>query len=385
MKGQKAEALFRGITNISDAVIEEAAEPAPRQKRAAWARWNAAAACLCLLAVGVAFALLGRGGASGRPLLRWSEGFRPEQYFRYSHDDGAVGSGSSASIDSSAIPYAETRSFSGMRAQLEAEGMIPRMERHPLFDCSAHYNSDGSLYSLVLIWSRRGETADYSGLKITAGYQEVPQIEDCIYVEIDESGNILEPAVTVTERDGVRIVAQGREDRNKTLTFETENGWYQIEGSWNDGYEAVAALLDWVWAHPIDLARFRIEAGDKYDSVSLADCPDAFSEYLPDFAAFGLAELEVHVTLKNGVPVGMEGHYAAEGEEAERMHWCITAEPDVYDLARCIGTLEELTEEQVRDALAQGSSVAFLQGDCCVIIFPKDAGEAWMLIASLRG
>lgn len=144
---------------------------------------------------------------------------------------------------------------------------------------------------------------DYSDLKVTAGYQEVPALEDYIYVETDGEGNILEPAVTVTERDGVQIVAEGRENRNKSLTFETDSGWYRIEGSFNDGYAAVAELLDWVWKHPIDFARFPIEAGDAYDYVPLADCPDAFSEYLPDFAAFGFTELETHVTLKTVRPL----------------------------------------------------------------------------------
>lgn len=382
-KEQKAETLFCGITNISDAVINEAASGALPAKRAPWVKWGAVAACACLLATG-AFVLARRGGTDSPAVLQWSAGFRPEQYFQYNY--GGTEQGGSSSIDSSAIPYAQTRSFSDARAQLEAEGVIPRMENHPLLYCGAHYNADGSFYSIEFVWSRRGTMDDYSDLKVTAGYQEVPALEDCIYVETDGEGNILEPAVTVTERDGVQIVAEGRENRNKSLTFETDSGWYRIEGSFNDGYAAVAELLDWFWEHPIDFARFPIEAGDAYDYVPLADCPDAFSEYLPDFAAFGFTELETHVTLKNGAPVALEGHYTTEsGEEgAERMHWCITAEPDYYDLERAIGTLEALTEAQVYDALAEGSSVAFLQGNCCVIVFPQEATEAWALIASLR-
>lgn len=382
-KEQKAETLFRGITNISDAAINEAASDASPAKRAPWVKWGAVAACACLLATG-AFMLARRGGTDSHAVLQWSAGFRPEQYFQYNY--GGMEQGGSSSIDSSAIPYAQTRSFSDARVQLEAEGVIPRMENHPLLYCGAHYNADGSFYSIEFVWSRRGTMDDYSDLKVTAGYQEVPALEDYIYVETDGEGNILEPAVTVTERDGVQIVAEGRENRNKSLTFETDSGWYRIEGSFNDGYAAVAELLDWVWEHPIDFARFPIEAGDAYDYVPLADCPDAFSEYLPDFAAFGFTELETHVTLKNGAPVALEGHYTTEsGEEgAERMHWCITAEPDYYDLERAIGTLEALTEAQVYDALAEGSSIAFLQGGCCVIVFPQEAAEAWALIASLQ-
>lgn len=51
-KEQKAETLFCGITNISDAVINEAASGALPAKRAPWVKWGAVAACACLLATG---------------------------------------------------------------------------------------------------------------------------------------------------------------------------------------------------------------------------------------------------------------------------------------------------------------------------------------------
>ena len=60
-KEQKAETLFCGITNISDAVINEAASGALPAKRAPWVKWGAVAACACLLATG-AFVLARRGG-----------------------------------------------------------------------------------------------------------------------------------------------------------------------------------------------------------------------------------------------------------------------------------------------------------------------------------
>ena len=36
----------------------------------------------------------------------------------------------------------------------------------------------------------------YSDLVITAGYQEVEQITDYIFIEVDENGNIIKPAIT---------------------------------------------------------------------------------------------------------------------------------------------------------------------------------------------
>ena len=120
-KEQKAETLFCGITNISDAVINEAASGALPAKRAPWVKWGAVAACACLLATG-AIVLARRGGTDCPAVLQWSAGFRPEQYFQYNY--GGTEQGGSSSIDSSAIPYAQTRSFSDARAQLEAEGVI---------------------------------------------------------------------------------------------------------------------------------------------------------------------------------------------------------------------------------------------------------------------
>ena len=80
-KEQKAETLFRSITNISDAVINEAASGALPAKRAPWVKWGVVAACACLLATG-AFVLARRGGTDSSAVLQWSAGFRPEMYFK---------------------------------------------------------------------------------------------------------------------------------------------------------------------------------------------------------------------------------------------------------------------------------------------------------------
>lgn len=69
-KEQKAETLFCGITNISDAVINEAASGALPAKRAPWVKWGAVAACACLLAT----AHLCLPGAAARIPPRCSNG-----------------------------------------------------------------------------------------------------------------------------------------------------------------------------------------------------------------------------------------------------------------------------------------------------------------------
>lgn len=52
MKEDQVKKLYNGMTNISEEVIEEAQTAKPRRKAPAWAKWGAAAACVCLIAVG---------------------------------------------------------------------------------------------------------------------------------------------------------------------------------------------------------------------------------------------------------------------------------------------------------------------------------------------
>lgn len=387
---------FLDKMELIDPAYIESADAKPKKKKGVWIKWGAMAACLCLVFVG-AFGLF-KGGQSNT-LQNWSNGYKAKDYFKFC-DTTAEGSFSnSASLDSSAIPYDESRYFSDMRNEFEENGVIPIIETHPQFTLAARYNDDGSLYCVELLWCRRsiGGLKEYSDLKVIAGYEEVPIINDCIVIEVDENGNVLEPAVTVTERDGIQIVARGRENTEKTLTFKTENGWYQISGSWNDSYEPVVELLDWFWENPIDFEMFSMADGDKYTHTSLSETPDAFVDYLPDFLSFGFIEETTSISLKNGIPVRFEGHYVAHADEElvksqdyydvegyTKMHWCIFAEPDIYDLDGCLGDLNTLTQEQITHILEnEDNKVKFMQDDLLIIVYPDDAAEAWTLIESL--
>ena len=346
--------------------------------------WGTAAACLCVILLGTWAAL--RTGTSGNPVLIWHSGFEAEDYFKYSETE--QGSSTSSDNSLSSLPYAESRMFSDLRGDLESEGIIPVVGTHPLFSCSAHYNEDGSLYSLELSWHLRGD--DYSDLTITAGYQEVPQITDCIVIEIDENGNILEPSVTVTERDGVQIVAEGRMNQSKTMTFQNDNGWYQIKGSWNDSYESIVTLLDWLWEHPIDFDRFPMDAGDRYDNLygdgGLADIPEVFMAHTPDFAALGYETEAQWLTLKNDEPVYFEGSYCSASIPS--LSWSVNAEPDYYDRERVIGELEDLTYELVAEARSQEQSIYFTWDGYVVAVYISKTGMAedlWQIIESVQG
>lgn len=374
----------------------QAADATVPKKKTVWMRWGAIAACLGLIFAG-AFGL--RKSSQANTLQNWNSRYTANDYFKFCNTATGDVSSNTASLDSAAIPYEKSRYFSDMRKELESNTIIPSMDSHPLFTFAAHYNEDSSLYCVELLWSRRGidDTEDYSDLKVIAGHQEIQMVDDCIYVEVDNEGNVLEPAVTITKRDGVQIVARGREHTEKTLTFQSDNGWYQIAGSWNDSYESVVKLFDWFWDNPIDFEKFPMDAGDAYRHTSLVQTPDAFREYLPDFSAFGFIEETTCISWKNDIPIRFEGHYVAHVSEElvktqeyydveghTKMHWCILAEPDVYDLAECLGDIKTLTEEQIAHALAKDDNrIKFMQNGLLIIVYPDDATEAWKLIESL--
>lgn len=387
--------LLDKMEHIDPAYIE-AADSEPKRKKRLWLKVGAAAACICLLGGGAVSLFAQR---QTNTLQSWHTGYLAEDYFKFC-GEGGEGESHSTCIDDALLPYEQTRFFSDMREKLEADGVIPVMESHPKFDFMAHYNDDGSLYCMELLWSQRSLEGleNYSSLKVIAGYEKVNIISDCV-IWVDENGEVIEPDATVTERDGVQIIATGQENEKKTMTFQSENGWYQISGSWNDDYQSVVSLLDWFWEHPIDFEQFPMDAGDDYTGSTLAQTPDAFAGVLPDFASFGFVEVDSSVSLKNGVPVRFEGHYAAQegkeqtdsgehdaAQERTKVHWCVTSEPDVWDLERCIGDLNDLTQEKVKHILENGENkLVFTQNGLLVTIYPDDAETAWMLIESLKG
>lgn len=389
----KREKLCDAMNLLPDDIIYETENVRARKKRGnkTWMKWGAAAACLCLVVAGAVHML--SPGDGNREVLQWSENFPAENYFKYNL--GVDGESSSKSIADSAIQYAHARYFSDYRAQMEETGVIPVMPDHPLYDCVVRYNEDGSIFSVTHAWHQRGDI--YSDLTITMGYEEVPLIRDCISVEIDADGNIVPPSVTVTERDGIQIVTQGSETQEKTITFQNDTAWYQIAGSWGDGYEGMAALLDWVWEHPVDFGMFSMENGVEYVSVQLADQRDAFKAQIPDFEALGYFLGEHYLQLKDGAPHAFEGHYytGVTPEQVEdgsfyemdawtEIHWCINAQPDYYDMEECMGDISELTQGQVVEALTEGSSFSFMLDGVFIKVYCKDAAEAWAAVASMQ-
>lgn len=56
---------------------------------------------------------------------------------------------------------------------------------------------------------------EYSNLTVTVGYEEVRMLEDTLWVQTDEKGNVKQFTVIVTERDGVRTLGRGGENMQR--------------------------------------------------------------------------------------------------------------------------------------------------------------------------
>ncbi len=394
---------FLDKMELVDATFVEEAEKLPAGRRSrtdnrTMLKWGALAACLCLVVTGAGILLSGGNlFRKNTPVLTWSSGFAAAEYFKYSSNFKSLfeGVGETKMLSDHMPSWASERYFSDEQAAMETEGVIPSLPDYPLFTCVARYNEDDSLYSVTFSWRRQGDS--YGHLSIVAGYQEIEEIEDCIFIPVDENGNIVPPAVTVTERDGIQIIAEGKENQPKTITFQNDTGWYQITGSSFDSYESVVELLDWLWEHPVDFEQFSIEKGVEIITSTLEEYPEAFVGELPDFAAFGYIPGENYVQLKAGELLRFEGHYyngvdAALIENGEyllekgwtEIHWCIDTEPDYYDLQESIGALEEVSEQQAKEMLKERGKISFLFHDCLIKIYSKDGDTVWELLLTLK-
>lgn len=384
----KEEKICDAMNLLPDDIVHETEQIRAVHKkcRRPWQKWAAAAACLCLVVVGAVHILSPTSGS--HTVLQWNDHFTAENYFKYNSSSGETST--SDSLADSEIPYAFSRYFSDQRTQFEESNMIPVISDYMLYNCVVYYNEDGSIFSINHSWHRYGD--NYSTMNMIIGKQEVPQISDCIDVEIDANGNIVPPAVTVTERDGIQIVAQGN-----TLTFQNDAAWYQITGSGNAYHETMVELLDWLWEHPVDFDRFAAENGAEIVHASLADYPNAFAGQLPDFASIGYFLGENYLQLKDGIPFTFEGHYYTGIEEEKvwdgrlydesgwtEIHWCVDAEPGYYDLQQCNGELSSLTETQIEQALENSSHFSFMVGDFLVKVYCSDSAAAWSAVASLQ-
>ena len=327
----------------------------PNAKKA-WISWGALAACVIFIALAAVKLLGDRSGASG--IQEWSASMPAKAYFKNSKNNKTQG-GMPESASLVMMPYAAAVTLTGERSRLESEGILPEMPDHPLQDFQAEYNGDGSLYAVVFWWMRRGEPVRdvYSDLILRAAPEELHEISDVITVHTDENGTVIPKETTQTVRDGITIYGEGGAREGKTLTWQTDQGWYQISGSFNDSYEDMISLLDWFWAHPLQLSRFSTAPEGVILYSSLTEQPGAFSGQLPDFSGLGYtAEKELvnlGIPFEKQIPVWFDGVYT-RGET--RIRYTISAAADKDAWAVCLGRPNEITEEMVKTTLSQKNS-----------------------------
>lgn len=217
------------------------------------------AAVLCL-------ALTGYGTSAGQPQVPMTEPApeitqtatpRASDYFRDSKPINGTMIFHSESLHAQNENQLQA-DYSDQRKQLEAEGVIPIMEGYEEFDCIVTYEN-GELLYVRLRWGHRGTREEYRDMSIITAPQEV-EIPECdVSYCVDEEGNIIELSSTITERDGTSITGVIEPGGSRTLTFRNKQGWYKIEGSFNDTEDSVVALLDWLWEHPIPFEDFSAE------------------------------------------------------------------------------------------------------------------------------
>lgn len=389
----RSEKLQDAIGEVKDEFILDADTVVKNHKKK-WVVWTAAAACLCLLAFG---AVKLWGGPSVQTITQqWSPTLSAKDYFINSDQ----GNGKNRTSDSASIvfpPFSIQVSLDDDRNKLEEDGILPVMPDHPEQFFFAGYHGDGILYKVSFSWIRREKNNEhYSTLTLTAAPKELHEISDVVYVRTDENGNPLPADVTVTERDGIPITAEGGEEENKTLTWQTEQGWYQITGSWNDSYEDMVALLDWFWAHPLDLSRFASLAEKDMVVATRAEQPDAFQEQVPDFTSLGYEIQTERINLwRRGDgskpasvyrlhPVCFEGVYT-RGNTIVR--WTVSQSADADAWENCLGRPEEITEEKVNEAISRnGSFNLFFYAPCMATLSIENgtAADAWEIVQLLQ-
>lgn len=369
-------------------LIEEAGRAEPR-KRKRWALPVAAAACLCLL-LGAAWFLRGRE-AKEPGVQKWSPSLSAADYFK---DCGGEGGRKRISYATLVMPpYAAELSLDGERRELEEAGALPPLPDHPAQHFWAYYNGNGSLYKLSFWWMERpeDETGGYSDLRLTAAPKELHEVSDEIVITKDEAGNVIPPRVTVTERDGIRIVAEGGEHEAKTLTWQRSEVWYQLYASGTDGEARIVALLDWFWAHPLSLDRFREMAGECFTYATRAEEPEAFRGQIPDFDALGYtAESElVYLASRFGdgprEPVWFDGVYT---REETRIRWTLSTGADADAWEACLGRPKEVREEKVTEALSEKNYVNLYVANSVMATLRLEQGsaaDAWKIVHSLAG
>lgn len=261
--------MFQTLGEIDEQYIEEAKKGNTRRKvTMKWKKAAVLAACLCMI-VGVRFYSSQNHSTTTDTdkqktvkeektsyVQKWTEDFEAKDYFTYA---GENFDGEATSSEGSYVPNTNMKEISDQRKTLEKEGVLPEMEGYENESFVVEHSKNGSFYDVTFAWYNDDEE-DGKALQVVASKKNISTIQDSIQVAVDENGKVADSNVTVTKRDGVKIVASGIENGEKMITFHKDGGYYQITGSWSNDYESVVKLMEWFWEHPIDFSRFSSES-----------------------------------------------------------------------------------------------------------------------------
>lgn len=358
----KKEELYETIEEIDEKYIIES-EAIYFKKKHVWVKFAAAVACLCLIVAGtMKFVLVKKDDNN---VLHWSKSFSASDYFKNCQNGNSQNSNSSSSL--SMPPYAVSISIDEKRKALENDEILPAMPNHLEQNFSVAYNGDGSLYKVNFLWMRRSEQGldDYSNLEFIASPKELHEVSDNILVELDSDGKIIPENVTVTKRDGILIYTKGNIKAEKSIAWQTENCWCQINGSWNDSYEDMVELLDWFWEHPFILSDFD-DSDEIFMYSNRAEYPEVFSEQIPDFSALNYTTETEDVNLAfsdgNYVPVWFKGIYSKGNI---RISWEINVGADDDAWKICLGSPDDISEKDINEAISQNRIInIFFDSPC---------------------
>lgn len=381
----KKEELYETLESIDEKFIDEAERIQLKKKQPMWMKWTVAAACLGLIVVGAM--QLRQINNGNTKVQQWSQSISAKDYFKNSQKGSSQSGSSSAKLVMP--PYAVRISADDKRTEFENAGILPVMSEHSDQRFDVAYNGDGSLYKVSFLWMRRNENEvdEYSNLQLIVSPEELHEVKDVVMVLVDENGKITPENITVTERDGILIYAKGKKNEEKTISWQTQNNWYQIIGSWNDSYDDMVCLLDWFWEHPLDLETFKKTDGIMVFS-NRTEYPEAFAGKIPDFSSLGYSTETEKVSLDvhgdTPVLVWFEGVYT---KGTVRIRWMVSIGADANAWATCLGRPNEISEDAIIDVLSKKQNINIFFDSPCMATLTIESGtsnDAWEIVQSLQ-
>lgn len=350
-----------------------------------WGRWLAVSlgvVVLCgILVASQVIQYMARSGNRVTPSASsgsyTTEHIPAETYFQHNMDDGDWEFLHHMMADVTEKDVLVEALFGGQRLLLESQQVLPLRPRDQWLTIGADYDDEsGAVKALTIRWQRTA-LGDGVGSYFSDNIilRTAPQPFE------DYQGEKYQAQMsnkTVVERDGVKITVVGGEGNEKCLTYQRQDGWYQLYGSHNISCEELIEVLDWFWLHPVDYGRFAEEQADEYmgsaeyftlaGEITAEDGPSArrgefaFAEFCPgpEEVEWCPPELNYETLDQGDEPASIEIKYAHAYKDPKPITgWAVYRRDldarqgiDPIDAMYSMGDLEEdVTKEVLEDTL----------------------------------